>query len=238
MSARRTLLSRQQRNNASPQVQRPRQAAALPPYEPPSCPLTENAKRSLANIGTDHNYRKYEKHLQTAIQNITSFAGESNDRVYASKEKVRRMVEKREAADDDAEKTEAEEIAEYRARELEQKVEKLTAESEKALRDLIDYKTELAQQSMMLKKVTEEAYAASAYAAGSTGARDSNRRSSRRPRNDLEDEDEDYEEPPYEQNVDMDGAAMDATILSPTELLNKAKEEYNSVYNSKTLRAR
>jgi E3 SUMO-protein ligase NSE2 len=148
MPSRRSLLSRQQRNAGS-QVQLSRQnpqPTALPPYEPPSCPLTESAKRSLASITSNHGYRTLKKHLDAAVKNITEFAADSNDCLYQSKEKVRKMAQNRGDAQDDSEKTESEEAAEQRAWEMEEKVESLTAESEKALRDLTDYKQELAQQ--------------------------------------------------------------------------------------------
>lgn len=52
--------------------------------------------------------------------------------------------------------------AEKRVQELEEVVKKLTADSEKAIRDLIDYKCETVNQKTMLKDVAEAAAAASA----------------------------------------------------------------------------
>jgi hypothetical protein len=60
-----------------------------------SCPLTESAKRSLAS------------RQSSAVKNITESAADSNDRLYQSKEKVRKMAQNREDAQDDSEKTEA-----------------------------------------------------------------------------------------------------------------------------------
>jgi hypothetical protein len=243
MSSRRSLLSRQSRDASSPQVQRhhgnrdagssqasrSRQPTALPPYEPPTCPLNEGAKRSLANITMNIDLKKYEKHLNAAVKNITNFAGESNDHLYVSQERVRRMAQRREAAQDDSEKTEAEEEAEHRAREMEKKVEKLTAESEKALRDLVDYKQELAQQSELLQRVSDEAAAASGRRAA---------RRERRPDQNSEDEDSGFEPTTEDVDVEMGEAESQAAILSPTELLKKAREEYQTVYTSKSLRTR
>lgn len=241
MSSRRSLLSRQQRDARPPQIQRSRQnrdegsraeqsrqPAALPPYEPPSFPLTESGKRSLAGITITHDYRKLEEHLNTAVSNITKLAGESIDRLYQNKDRVRKLAQTREDAQDDSEKTEAEEAAEQRAREMEVKVEKLTAESEKALRDLIDYKQELAQQGELLQKVRDKAAAA-------TGGNNTARRPRRRPSDDLEDEDEDVEPPAENEDIEMSVAEA---ILSPTELLRQAKEEYRTTYTSKTMRVR
>jgi len=216
MASRRSLVSRQNRDAPSPQVPRARQPTALPPYEPPSCPLTVNAQRSLANISSSVDYRKYENHLKAAVANITNCTGDINERLYVKKERVRRMAEKREAADPDAEKSTAEEEAEDKVREMEIKVEKITAQSEQALRDLIDYKVELAEQSGMLDEVSEEATASNVQT-----HRNAN-----------------YEEATQDEDGEMEGAASQATILSPTELLKKAKEEHDAAYKSQSMRVR
>ncbi len=237
MSNRRSLQSRQQRDNGASPVQHSRQTTALPPYEPPSCPLTESAKRKLAEISSSRDYRKYEKHLQAAIVNVQNSAAESNDRLYESKERLKKLVERREAADSQAEKSEAEEKMEDRVRELEEKVDRITAESEKALRDLIDYKEELVQQGDMMKKVIEEAAAAAASNTriSHSAARNTKRR---RPANQSDDDDESSQEAADEEDVEMEDTSLQAAILSPTELLKKAKEDYSTAYNSKTMRAR
>jgi len=248
MASRRSLLSHQNRDSGSPaaqrargnrdsgqgQVQRSRQPTALPPYEPPTCPLNEGSKRSLANITMNLDLRKYEKHLNAAVKNITNFAGESNDHLYASQERVRRMAQKREAAQDDSEKTEAEEEAEQRAREMQKRVEKLTTDSEKALRDLIDYKQELAQQGELLQRVSDEAAAASTAASVSTSAIAARRVME----GNSEDENESFEPPAVDEDVEMSRTEARAAILSPTELLKKAREDYKAGYTSKTLRSR
>jgi E3 SUMO-protein ligase NSE2 len=252
MASRRSLLSHQNRDSGSPavqrargnrdsgqgQIQRSRQPTALPPYEPPTCPLNEGAKRSLANITMNLDLRKYEKHLNAAVKNITNFAGESNDHLYASQERVRRTAQRREAAQDDSEKTEAEEEAEQRAREMQKRVEKLTTDSEKALRDLVDYKQELAQQGELLQRVSDEAAAASAAASASASAT-AVRRVMRGDQN-SEDGDESFEPPAEDEDEDvkMSGTEAQAAILSPTELLKKAREDYKAAYTSKTLRSR
>jgi E3 SUMO-protein ligase NSE2 len=254
MASRHSLLSRQNRDSGSPAVQRPRgnrdsglgqvqrsrqPPTALPPYEPPTCPLNEGAKRSLANITMNLDLKKYEKHLNAAVKNITDFAGESNDHLYASQERVRRMAQRREAAQDDSEKTEAEEEAEQRAREMEKRVSKLNAESEKALRDLIDYKQELAHQDELLQSVSDEAAAASTAASASAAAsRNRAARRERRPDQSSEDEEGNFEPTAEDEDVEMSGTEAQAAILSPTELLKKAREEYQTAYTSKTLRAR
>lgn len=142
------------------------------------------------------------------------------------------MAERRERTDEDAEKTEAEEDAEQRARELEDKVARLTAQSERALRDLIDYKQELAQRGNMLKTVAEEAASTSVVASANSNAA---RRSRRRPSvSDDEDEDADYGD--VDEDMEMSGTT--SQILSPTELLKNAKEKYITSYTAMTMRIR
>jgi hypothetical protein len=244
MSFRRSLISRQQRDAASP-VRRPRPSEAqsrqpppLPPYEPPTCPLTETAKRSLADLASTDYYKKYEKHIKIAIQNITECAAESNDKLYESKESLKKLVEKREAAEGDQEITLEEERAEQRVRELEEKVNKLTAESEKGLRELIDYTYELSNQKEMMKNVTEAAAAASAMGMSSAAGSRKNRagKAQRRQTNSLASDDDDDDDEEMEE--DETDTTIPASILSLTELLKKAKEDYATEYNSKTMRAR
>jgi hypothetical protein len=65
-----------------------RQHAALLPYAPPCCPLTESSKRALANIAMNNiPTEKLDTHLNTAIMNAIRAAGESSGRLYHRKGK-------------------------------------------------------------------------------------------------------------------------------------------------------
>ena len=60
----------------------------------------------------------------------------------------------------------------------------------------------------------------------------------RRPDQTSDDEDGSFEPPAEDEDAEMGGTESQAAILSPTELLKKAREEYQTAYTSKTLRAR
>ncbi len=247
MSARRRLVSRQTGSTAGPVsspsnprhststtaaqsgIVQPPQIPALPPYEAPSYPLTVSGKRALENITSSHDYKKYKKHLEVAIKNVTIGAAESNDLLYGAKDYVRKLAEKRE--EQGTEKSEREELMEVRAKELEDKVVRLTSKAEKALRELIDLGDEIAQQEIMLTEVSERA-ATSDSRAATGGASGSQRR---RTRNALEDEDDD-EDADYADQDMTDVPTTQATLLSPTELFAQAKESYIASYAAKSMR--
>lgn len=249
-SSRRTLVSRQQRDEVSSPAHRSgrpseashRQAAALPPYQPPSCPLTTKARQSLANLSANAENRKYEQHIKTAIDNITSYVAESNDRLYDSKEAVEKLAKKRIEAGEDTEKTDQEIHAEERARTMERKVGRITTDSEKALREVIDLQMELAEQPRILEEVAEQAAASAEAAAGTLEARkaaaESRRHRKRRARNDSDDEDQDDQVEAEEQDEEMLDVSGDVTFRSPVEILKEAKQQFTDVYNAQDMYTR
>ncbi|TVY88091.1 E3 SUMO-protein ligase [Lachnellula willkommii] len=239
MSSRRHLVSRSRVNNqdSSPaprgsesarQRDAPaRQPVALPPYEPPSFPLTHAAQRDLDNLRTNHDYSKYKKHLGGAIKAITGCATQINDQLTDRKELVRRGEEKRRlAGQGDEDKTEEQNDRESQARFMERKVGDLTAKAEKALRELIDYGDELAMQDAMMTDVS-----GSIAAVPVVQPRASRHRRARG--NGEDDEEENGEE---DASQDGDGSpGEDQEVLSAVELLRKAKQDYLAQYSSKTM---
>lgn len=180
--------------------------------------------------------------MKKAIENITTFVAESNDRWYDSKEDVERLAKRRIEAGDDAEKSDREVAAEKRARVMERKVERITAESEKALREVIDMQMEFAEQSTILQSVASNA-ATSAEAAEAAieargGAAAGRRNKRARPRNDSDDEDQEAEEDYQDESEEMMDVSDDVTFESPVELLKKAKEQYNAMYNAQDMYTR
>jgi len=155
MSSRRHLVSRSRVNNqdASPAPRsRQREPAVLPPYEPPSCPLSAEAQRQLDHLRVNHDYSKYKKHVQSAIGTIRESAVTVNDKLSGRKDQIRKADEKR-AERGTEEKSEADIENEAYTRHMDKKVGVLTAEAEKALRDLIDYGDELAMQDSIMKDI-------------------------------------------------------------------------------------
>jgi hypothetical protein len=159
----------------------------------------------------------YKKHLEVSKKNITNAIGEANDRLTAHKMKVQRAEEK--ARQHERDKTEAEAEEERYTQTMNKKVTDSTSKGEKAMRDLIDYTDELVMRDSIMTEVNENIAAAPAPVP----------RIRRQRRAAPEDEDED------EENIAEEAPAVDATILSPVELLQKAKEDYKASYTSKSM---
>ncbi|KAI9742978.1 MAG: hypothetical protein M1818_003273 [Claussenomyces sp. TS43310] len=257
MSSRRHLVSRTSRVDETP-ARRGRQAEAsaasprssdLPPYQPPAHPLTASHQRKLADISASRDYSKYKKHLEVAIKNITNCTAESNDRLYDAKQTWSKQMEKREAAGGDLQIGDAEERASQRVADLEDKVKLLTENAEKALRDLIDYRDEMAQQENMLRAVSDEAmtFAVSRLHTKRRGA-DGAGAAKKRHRAEVDDDsaaddgdsDADFEaeEDEVDNEEDPEAAAVHAAKLGPTQLLQKAKADYLATYTARTMRTR
>lgn len=207
----------QHQNDAEP--------TSLPPYEPPSCPLSAHAQKAIDTLRVNQDYTKYKGHLRGAMVGITTAAADVNERLTISQTTVRKHAKFRQnknIADD--EKPERHIEQEKYTQGLESKVLDLTDKSEKAMRELVDYSDELAMQDTIMKEVSENIAAAPA-------PRPAARRRQRSPRSDGEDD----EEEPQEENV---ASASDENNLSAVELLKKAKEEYMVTWSSKSMRDR
>lgn len=185
----------------------------LPPYEPPSCPLSEDAKRKLDQLRRSRDTAKYEKHLKAAIDVIPLATAACNDRLTSRKNIVERRASKRKHDGiEDADMPKEHKDTEDYLKQLAKQVENLTDKSEKALRDLIDLGDEARMQDTILQEVEENIPAPPAQPA-------------RRQRDDGEEGDEDENNAP----------AADAEILSAVELTKNAKAEYKRKYQSKSL---
>jgi len=232
MSTARRLISRGRHHEESSPVPRNRQRrqdaevpdepTPLPPYEPPSCPLSASAQKLIDEIRVKHDHEKYKKHLQSAIDAVRTAAADNNERLAEAKNIVQRRAESRKAnniPDDEMPETHAE-YEEYTNR-METHVSDLTARAEKSMRDLIDYGDELLMQDSIMKEVGENLTAAPV-------ARPVARRTQRGSGSQNE------EEEPQDENA----PAADENILSAVELLKEAKEEYVRKYTSKSMRER
>jgi hypothetical protein len=167
MSNRRHLVSRSRNDaNSSPAPQAhhrvsqtpTRPHTALPPYEPPCCPLSEDAKRKVEALSLDHDYSKYKKHLKTTIAAVTTSTADLNERLTTRKDELKRANEKRknrEQAGSSQGLTEEETAARTYFNGLNKQVASLTDKADLALRDLIDYGDELAMKVTILKDVAE-----------------------------------------------------------------------------------
>lgn len=203
---------------------------ALPPYEPPSYPLTAGAKRALDNLAVRQDTAKYKSHLKKAIHNVTYSAVEPADRVHARQKRIKQQAEKRrQPGREHEEKTDAEMHEEEYAEDFEKKVDQLTTKAEKALRELIDFSDELALHDQILKDVNEQIPAPVVPPSAEV------RRLRRRAR-DEDDTEAEVEEDDHEQEDDAPEA--DPEILSALEIFRKLKEQHETSYAAKTMRAK
>jgi septal ring factor EnvC (AmiA/AmiB activator) len=183
---------------------------------------------------------KYKKHLKNSLESITNSAVEATDHLVDAREKLRRHVERRaqraeggedEDGNGEGKKTEAEVKAEQRAAMLEERVPGLTVESEKALREIIDYADELARQGGVLEGVVRRAAEASLRA-------NEARRQRQRQRHQAENSDDEDAEEDVDADGDVEMMDPEVAILSPLELLKAAKEEDEAAYEARTMRSR
>lgn len=226
MASRRQLVSRSRLNeNSSPAQRRQRdeivEETVLPPYEPPSFPLTKKQRNALDTLRINYDHTKYKKHLESSKKTITLAAGEINDRLPSRQEKVKRIKEKIRAQNREATTDEAE-IIQY-AKTFEKHVNDTTAKAEQAMRELIDFSNELAMQDSILKGVADKIAAAPAP--------HGRQRRRPRPREDEESGEDNGEE-------EIEDEASDVPIVSALEIMKKAREDLQASWTSKSMRER
>lgn len=120
----------------------------LPPYQAPSCPLNEAARRALGELSNNPGTVVYHSQLKEAMRFLGGSVGDLHERLRDRRERLEAMRKRRE--EKGLEKTEEEERLEAHVRDMEEKVEALTDRSESAMRDLIDRRTELEDESEVL----------------------------------------------------------------------------------------
>lgn len=157
MSGRRRLISSSKRagGSSAPATQASGALGGLPPYEPPSCALDENAKRALAEISTNRDLtRKYESHLKQSASLLRDSVGSINDRLYERREEVQALAARRLEKQQDT-KSHQEERAEQAGVKLEADVPDLTKEIEAAVREIIDYRCELDDENAAISSMLD-----------------------------------------------------------------------------------
>lgn len=198
----------------------------LPEYEPLSCPLTATARRDLENLRQNHDYSKYKKTLDLSVSYLNDSAGLTGDRLSTRKEIARRRAEKRKAAGkDDNEKSEQEVQDEGYLRTFEKQVNEWQVKAEKSLREIVDFKDELAMQESIMRGVSGQISETPVPVVRADRQRRRRGSSVASGENAQEEEREDSPDEEVE-------------VLSPLELLQKAKEEYHVKYNEQSMRTR
>lgn len=167
MSGRRLVQRSRQSDAPTPgQQHRPRaqeedELHELPPYEVPTCTLSAAGRRALLELGHNYDYSKLEKHLKEAKRIIPATTADCYDRVAQRRERLDKEAQKkRKEGQDDAQETEEEKTARLATQAFERKAKEFSVESEKAMRDLIDYDDELHMHSAFLDDVSAEVNAA------------------------------------------------------------------------------
>ncbi|KAF9876247.1 hypothetical protein CkaCkLH20_06190 [Colletotrichum karsti] len=167
------------------------QTLDLPPYEPLACPLTNEAKRAIAELSNTRDVHRYQTHIKNSIQHLGQSVMDINDVTRDTRDSVARVAAKRpESALED--KSERELGLEKHLAALEADVPTISAEAEAALRDLIDRQVQLEDDKAALVATVDYFQSLPAPAA--------------RPRRGQQDgegegQDEDVEMPPPEQSV-------------------------------------
>ncbi|KAF7861855.1 hypothetical protein EAF04_007737 [Stromatinia cepivora] len=183
----------------------------FPEYTPPTCPLSANAQRAMANIRTLHNTTKLKKHLSVAIKNITDTTVANNDRLWERKRQVEKNARKRERdGQEDKEMPAEHKDLEIHTRHMTKKVKSWTEQAEIAMRVLIDKGDEMERNDMVIRDVCGKLAEANPPPAN------------RRTRG-QEDEEE---------------AKQDGEVISAVELLDQIKEEYKTKYEAETMTKR
>jgi len=219
--------SRPQSNANSRQRHQDRQQPTpLPPYEPPSCPLSDEARIELNQIRITHDYAKYKQHLKTSKLNLINTTSDVFDRVSRKKATAEKETNKRRKTGEH-DKSE-EEIAAIRgAKDLEEQALEIRVKAEKALRELLDFDDEQAMNDQIMKDLITKIPPAPAPAA----------RPAKRPRVGNEDDGSDNEDAAAEEDEEI-LEIPDVAGVSTLGLLKDGREDYKSTYSSKSMRQR
>jgi hypothetical protein len=197
----------------------------LPPYEAPSQPLNDAARRALAQISNNRSTRKYDDHLKKSTELIRDAVGATNDRAWENHSTLQQRAQK--LAQAGQEKTEADLELEEHVANLGDDVSDVTGKLEAALRDIIDYRVELEDEPVVLDMVRGELESQ----AHNWKPREVVRKSKKKPPRRREggsldsgmDEAENAEEEEVEEDEEM-GEPEDSTpITGVTEVLQKVR---------------
>ncbi|KAL7951691.1 zinc-finger of the MIZ type in Nse subunit domain-containing protein [Trichoderma barbatum] len=128
---------------------------ALPDYEPLSFPLSDTARRELIELSNNRGAAPYESQLKDSIRNLGLSVSDLNERLRRGQDRLAAVRERRE--EKGTAKTAEEERLEEKIPEFEVEAEKLTRESERALRENIDRRAELEDEAVVLEELSTTA---------------------------------------------------------------------------------
>ncbi|KAI3398987.1 hypothetical protein diail_8014 [Diaporthe ilicicola] len=162
------MLGSQRRAGRGPANRRPppsrqeqQESTELPPYEPPTCPLTDDFKRQLKDLSTSRINDKYQDHTVQSARLLSTSVLAINERVTHRKKMAAQNAEKaakRKHSGDDAEGDDegaAAERAEAAVRELEEETTELATLIEEAMRDALDMQAALDDEKGVLRNLPD-----------------------------------------------------------------------------------
>lgn len=192
----------------------------LPPYQPPSNPLTPDFQRALNELPRTHRLDGLKKHLHQATQSLTTVAGDVNDRYYKKLEAYRkhkaRGQEKNEGEDDEA--------GELALEEMRVTVDKMTSNLEESVRKTIDAKAAVEGIEVALREVSANISSGGGAVVPTQSTLGASQFRPRKRQRDAGSESE-----------DSDGL-QDSNPAHPSGLLKRKMTEYNSNYQNISLR--
>ncbi|RFU78225.1 zinc finger, ring fyve phd-type [Trichoderma arundinaceum] len=177
---------------------------ALPEYEPLSFPLSDTARRELIELANNRGAASYEAQLKDSIRHIGLSVSDLNERLRRGQDRLATVRERREEKGNS--KTAEEQRLEEQIPNFENEVERLTRESERALRETIDRKAELEDETGVLDDLGTTATTNRIAQTRSAAAAQSRRRRANAATSDDEESadgaDEDEEAPPVTSIID------------------------------------
>ncbi|KAF4990331.1 hypothetical protein FDECE_14419 [Fusarium decemcellulare] len=150
-------MSRRLLNRSGASVASSSSTTALPEYEPPSCPLSDAARRDIDSLSNTRTTAVYQQQLNDSVRLLGFSVGDLHERLREQRERVAAQRAKRE--EKGTEKSPEEERLEKHLADLEARVNALTDSSEKAIRDLIDRRAELEDEAGIIGELYSTAVA-------------------------------------------------------------------------------
>ncbi|KAM6534948.1 hypothetical protein FALCPG4_004565 [Fusarium falciforme] len=121
---------------------------ALPEYQPPSCPLSDAARRDLNDLSHARTTVVYQQQLGDSVGLLGSSIGDLHEQLREQRDRLESLRAKRQEKGN--ERTPDEERLETHVADLETRVNSLTDSFEEAIRVVIDYKAELEDEGLII----------------------------------------------------------------------------------------
>jgi len=200
----------------------------LPPYEAPTFPLNPYAQRQLAALLQDTKFTRLDRHLDEAVETISTTAGEINDRLHTEGNPNKR---KRNTQDEDEPEATLECQKEHT--EFAVKVDRMTQRMDENMRKMIDAKYGLQSLRESITSMAENARANSSTQGNIQDVR--SQRRSRRRGSDGEDEGMDEEYPDFQPTDPTTGTQAPESVVNG---FRRRMETEKTQYQSHSLAAR